>query len=804
MADKIHIDTVCGMEVAEGTEAGSWEYGGKIYYFCSRNCLKLFQANPEQFLNPDTPRKMEKPLAGKNTETAILSVGGMHCAGCARTVEKALTKLPGVVLAQVNFAAEEAIVEFDPKTASVEQFEKALADAGYELRTIKEDPTTIARELNRAKRRMVWAWILVVPPMVLMVLHLTGLFHLPMSIMTAIELIFGFAVLFGPGRNTLKSAFNSVKVGAASMDVLISLGTIAALISGVAVLLGLKVENLGRVAGMLLAVYLTGRFLEARAKGKAADAIRKLMALGARTARILVNGVEVEVPVNRLKPGDIMLVRPGEKIPTDGKIVEGLTAVDESMATGESLPVERKPGDEVIGATINQTGFIKVAVTRVGKDTFLSQVIRLVEEAQSKKIPIQALADRITAWFVPVIITLALLTALLWFFFAPNLKPLLIWAHTLLPWVNPELSRLSLALFAGIAVLVIACPCALGLATPTALMVASGVAAGKGIIFRSGDALQTLRRVKAIVFDKTGTITQGKPRVVNILPLPGTTKEHLLALASAVEQGSEHLLARAVIQAAKEANVTPLPATAITAQPGLGVTGLVADELVAVGKLELIKNLGIDPAPLESLVNASETNNTLLYVATRHHPLGVIVVADTPKPDAAPAIAELKNLSITPLMLTGDNPQTAAIIARQVGIDRFIAGVLPAAKQKAIEQLRAELGTVAMVGDGINDAPALKAADVGIALGTGTDVAIAASDVTLIRGELSGVVKAVKLSRATFKKIKQNLFWALFYNLLTIPLATLGLLHPIIAEAAMALSSLNVVTNSLRLRRTRL
>ncbi len=797
-----HIDPVCGMTVNEGTEAGKWEYKGKTYYFCSLNCLKLFQSNPEQYLNPNTPKTMAAPAKAKKTETAILSVGGMHCAGCARTVEKALTRLPGVVLAQVNFAAEEAIVEFDPKTTPVHQFKKALADAGYELRELKDDPTAITKELIRAKRRMVWSWILVIPPMVLMILHLAGLLHLPMYLMTAIELLFGIAILVGPGANTLKSAFNSVKVGAASMDVLIALGTIAALVSGIAVLLGLKVENLGRVAGMLLAVYLTGRFLEARAKGKAADAIRKLMALGARTARILINDEEVEVPVNRLKPGDIMVVRPGEKIPTDGKIVEGQTTVDESMATGESLPVERKPGDEVIGATINQTGFIKVAVTRVGKDTFLAQVIRLVEEAQSKKIPIQALADRITAWFVPVIISLALLTALLWFFFAPALKPLLIRAHTILPWVNPELSRVSLALFAGIAVLVIACPCALGLATPTALMVASGVAAAKGIIFRSGEALQTLRRVNSIVFDKTGTITAGKPQVVQIVPVSGVTEEHLLALASAVEQGSEHLLARAVVQAAKAANVTPLPASEITAQPGLGVTGMVADELVAVGKPELLKQLGIDPAPLESLARIRKTSGTLLYVATKHHPLGIIVVADTPKPDSAPAIAELKTLGITPIMLTGDNPQTAALIAQQVGIDRFIAGVLPAEKKSTIEKLRNEFGAVAMVGDGINDAPALKAADVGIAIGTGTDVAIAASDVTLIRGELSGVVKAIKLSRATFKKIKQNLFWALFYNLLAIPLATLGLLHPLIAEAAMALSSINVVTNSLRLRRT--
>ncbi len=741
-----------------------------------------------------------------NPQRQIISIGGMHCAGCAATIEKRLKQLPGVVLAEVNFATEEAVVEFDPKSIRSEEIKKAITTAGYTVREEKKGETAlVAKELAQARTRMVWAWLLVAPPMLLMILHLAHLVHPPMKLMTGIELLFGLAVLLGPGANTLKGAFNSLRAGGATMDVLIVLGTISALLSGVATFAGLEVENLGRVAGMLMAIYLTGRYLETRAKGRAADAIRSLLTLGARTARLIVDDREMELPVARLKPGDILLVKPGEKIPTDGIIIEGATTVDESMATGEAMPVERRTGDDVIGATINQTGVIKVKVTRVGKDTFLSQVIRLVAEAQSKKIPIQALADRITAWFVPLVLGLALLTALFWFIFAPNLKPLLVWAHTILPWVNPELSRLSLALFAGIAVLVIACPCALGLATPTALMVATGIAAAKGIIFRSGEALQTLRAVRAIVFDKTGTITRGKPAVTDTIPIAGTTQRELLAIAAGIETGSEHPIARAIVAAAKDAGIPPATVRDITAIPGKGVTGRVDAETVYAGNTALIQDAGIDLSPVAGITTELEKNaKTVLYIARGKQLLGILGIADTPKPDAARVIAELKSLGITPIMLTGDNPTTAAAVAREVGIERVLARLLPAEKQSAINGLIQEFGTVAMVGDGINDAPALKSASVGIAIGTGTDVAIAAADVTLIRGDLSGVTTAVRLARATFTRIKQNLFWALFYNLLAIPLAMLGLLHPLIAETAMALSSINVVTNSLRLRRVRL
>jgi Cu+-exporting ATPase len=802
-----HIDPVCGMEVTEGTEAGRWEYQGKIYYFCTTACLNRFRENPTGFLTTDaspllksepTPTEKTKPTLTRTT-TTVIGIGGMSCAGCAITIEKALNRLPGVKLARVNFAAEEAVVEFDPKITTLSELKRTITAVGYEVRENGLDENTaVISELHRARKRVILAWIFVAPAMVLMALHLSGLVHLPVKIMTLIELVLGAAVLIIPGWQTLKNAYGSIKARFATMDVLIALGTIAALTASLLVLFGLKVENLGRVAGMLMAIYLTGRFFEAKAKGSAASALRQLLSLGARTARIIADGQETEIPVSRLKPGDIMLIRPGEKIPTDGIIIEGTTEIDESMATGEPLPVEKKPGDEVIGATVNQTGFIRVAVRRVDKDTFLAQVISLVAQAQAKKIPIQAFADRVTAWFVPVVLGLAIFTALGWFLFAPALKPLLIRAHTFLPWVNPELSRISLALFAGIAVLVIACPCALGLATPTALMVANGIAARKGIIFRSGEAIQTLKEIKAVVFDKTGTITLGKPQVERIIPLSGAETDYLLALSAGLEQGSEHPLARAILQAAREKAIKPLPVKEISAIPGLGIQGRLNGKKVIAGKPELLKANGIDTAQLPV------TSKTTLCIAEDNRLLGVVLIADTIRPESAAAIAELKRMKIIPVMLTGDRQATAAVIARQVGIEKVFAQVLPADKQHIVEQLRNELGGVAMVGDGINDAPALKAASVGIAIGTGTDVAIAASDVTLVRGELSDVVTALKLSRATFTKIKQNLFWALFYNTLAIPLAMLGLLHPLIAEMAMALSSINVVTNSIRLRRVRL
>jgi Cu+-exporting ATPase len=762
------------------------------------------------------PVILDRPELGR-TQTITLSVGGMSCASCVATVEKALNRLPGVKNATVNFAIEKAIVEFDPKISPVPSLEKAVTEVGYDIR--HDDAGADERadaELRHARSRLVWAWTLGGTSMLLMVLHAVHVFHIPGMIW--FDVILCAAVLFGPGWNSIRGAWGSVRAGSASMDVLIVLGVAASLGSGVAVLAGLPIKSFADAGGMVMAVFLTGRYIETRAKGRASQAIKKLVALGARTARIQTEaGVEKEVPVTQLAPGNLMIVRPGEKVPADGRIVEGETSIDESMATGESLPVEKKPGDEVIGATVNGNGLIKVEATRVGKDTFLSQVIKLVEQAQGTKIPIQAFADKVTARFVPVVILVALVTFASWFFLAPTLKPMLHWAATFLPWVNPNLSVVSLAFFAGVAVLVIACPCALGLATPTALMVGSGMGAERGILFRSGEAIQTLRDVRAVVLDKTGTITQGRPAVTDVIPARDMTElasnsdrvpsreDEVLRLAASLEQGSEHPVAGAVVAAASARGLRLVLPTEVQAVPGQGIKGRVGDAEVLAGKELLLQECGIDCRVLDdAAASLRKRARTVLYVASGGKPIGIIGVADTVKPDSARAISELDALGITTIMLTGDNQETATEVGIEAGISRVVAEVLPAQKQQVVRDLQKEFGSVAMVGDGINDAPALKAANVGIAIGTGTDVAIESSDVTLVRGSLTGVVSAVKLSRATFVKIRQNLFWAFFYNVVAIPLAMLGWLHPIMAEVTMALSSINVVTNSLRLRRTKL
>ncbi|MGI6575706.1 MAG: copper-translocating P-type ATPase [bacterium] len=608
-------------------------------------------------------------------------------------------------------------------------------------------------------------------------------------------------VLFWSGRKTYDSAWRAVSHGSPNMDVLIAMGTLAAFATGPAWFFT-TIENYAGVAAMIMAFHLTGRYIENKAKGRASQAIKKLLQLEAKTATILVNGIEQEVPLAQVQVGDIMVVRPGEKIPTDGKIIHGVSSVDESMATGESMPVRKESGAEVIGATINQEGLLLVEATKVGKDTFLAQVIKMVEEAQGTKVPIQELADRITSYFVPTVLVVAGLTFLAWLIFPEPLRSIGLLASPYLPWVTPNMGNLTLAIYATVAVLVIACPCALGLATPTALMVGSGIGAENGILIRKGEAIQTMGELDIIAFDKTGTITKGQPEVTDVIPVDGVSKQEVLALAASVEAGSEHPLGKAIVARAK-ASAFPLKSfTDFSAVTGRGVKATVNRQLVLVGSRAFLTENGIDPSPIEKQMQAlEEEGKTAMLAAADNRLLGIVAVADTLKEGSIAAIAQLEKLGLETVMITGDNKRTAAAIARQVGISRVLAEVLPDGKVEEIKRLQKGGKKVAMVGDGINDAPALTQAQVGIAIGTGTDIAIEAADITLVRGNLGAVVSAVKLSRATFRKIKENLFWAFFYNAIAIPLAILGLLHPVISEIAMATSSLTVVTNANLLRR---
>jgi len=586
------------------------------------------------------------------------------------------------------------------------------------------------------------------------------------------------------------------------MDVLIALGTISSYGTGLAMLMGAPIANYAGISAMIMSFHLTGRYVEANARGKSSQAIKKLLELGAKTAHIVVNGKEQEIPIENVKVNDIMIIRPGEKIPVDGQIIEGESSVDESMATGESMPVKKSQGDEVIGATVNQHGMMKVRATRVGKDTFLSQVVKMVEESQGSKVPIQEFADKVTAYFVPVVLLIAVATFLSWLIFPHQMRIVSSWASDFLPWVRTDLSNLTAAIFATVAVLVIACPCALGLATPTALMVGSGIGAEHGILIRDGAAVQTLKDVRAIVFDKTGTLTKGKPEVIDVVPAEGVDANYLIGLAASVEIGSEHPLGQAIVKKAEENRLTLSPPRNFQSIPGMGVTGEVKGSIVMVGSKKLIENTeALSLWAEKELARLEEEAKTAMLVIRDGKVEGILAVADNLKDDSIQAIQEIKDMGLDTVMLTGDNKRTAEAIARKLGISRVLAEILPDGKVAAIRHLQDEIGLVAMVGDGINDAPALTQANVGIAIGTGTDIAIEASDVTLVSGNLSSIVSAIRLSRATFKKIRQNLSWAYGYNMLAIPLAILGLLHPIIAEIAMASSSVSVVTNANRLRK---
>ncbi len=634
-------------------------------------------------------------------------------------------------------------------------------------------------EISNWRWRLYLSWMFTIPIALLMIferLFEIVVFQMPYSVIVILAL--GFPVIFIFGWETIRGGLRGLFTAYFNMDSLIALGTIIAYITGLFSFSGI-VQDYSGVAAMIMAFFTTGKYVEAIARGRASQEIRKLLELGAKKCTVLRDNKEFEVSIEEVKVGDLIIIKPGEKIPTDGMVIKGESSVDESMVTGESLPIDKMKGHSVIGATINQDGTLIIKATKVGNETFLAHIIQLVEEAQGTKVPIQKLADKITSVFVPIILALAALTFLNWWL------------------LSGDLSR---AIGVGVAVLVIACPCALGLATPTVLMVGSGMGAKRGILFRKGEAIQTMKEVKTIVFDKTGTITQGKPQVTNIQSFSG--EKSLLEIAASLEHLSEHPIAKAIVNKAalnKFANVTSFKIVR-----GRGVEGKIGRNAMVIGNRLLMKEKKINISKiLPFLENCESEGKTTMIVAKDKKVLGAIAVADAIKEDSQQAISFLHQQGYRTVMITGDNEKTAHAIARQAGIKEVIANVLPEDKAKKVEELQKQ-GMVAFIGDGINDAPALKQSNVGIAMGTGTDIAIEAGDIVLARGSLIGAVQSIALSKAIFVKIKQNLFWAFAYNIVAIPLAVAGVLNPVVAEIAMALSSVSVVTNANMLRRKRI
>ena len=739
-----------------------------------------------------------------------IPVTGMSCANCAMTIERTLTKkVPGVIHASVNFAAERASVEYIPTVASIDDMIAAIQDAGYGAIRPDETPEGEDAELAARKaeirdqtRKFLTGLLFVVP---LFLLSMGKDFHLlgPWSHEVWVDWLFlalASPVQFYTGWDYYTGGWKSLKNGSANMDVLVAMGSSVAYFYSLAVLLysPLGAHVYFETSAVIITLIKLGKMLESRTKGRTGGAIRKLMGLQPKTATILEDGKEKEIPLALVKVGDVLVVRPGESLPVDGVVMEGESAVDESMLTGEPIPVDKVAGDSVAGGTINGHGRLKFKATRVGKDTALARIVRMVREAQGSKAPIQALADRVAAVFVPGVMGIAFLTFALWWVIGGEFVPAMI--------------RL-------VAVLVIACPCALGLATPTAIMAGTGIGAEKGMLFKNSEALEKATKLRTIVLDKTGTITAGKPAVADLVLLDSNlrTKEELLALGASVERGSEHPLGRAIFKEAERRGLQILEPVDFRAFGGEGVQAKINGDNVLVGKPAWFENMGFDLlAAKEDIKTLQDQGKTVIVVAKDKSAAGLISLADTLKPESAGAISDLHDMGLKVVMLTGDNLQTAQAIASQVHVDEVVAEVKPEEKSSKIKELQKEGKMVGMVGDGINDAPALAQADVGIAIGTGTDVAIETGDLILASGDLTGVSKAIQLSRATMRTIKENLFWAFFYNVVLIPLAAGALnplhfipgflrhLNPMLAALAMAMSSITVVSNSLRLYRTRI